>query len=1076
MKTILNLVRKAISMGVVILVFSLVNNFSLNAQELSKEQLTQLKFRHIGPIGNRVISVAGIPNEPLIYYVGAASGGIWKTIDGGLNWKPIFDDKPVHAIGALAIAPSDHEVIYAGTGESFIRSNISIGDGVYKSMDGGASWTNIGLKNTGRISRIIVHPTNPEIAWVGAMGHAYTPQKERGVFMTTDGGLTWQHVLKVDDNTGTSDIAISPVNPRILFAGMWQLELKPWIRNSGGPGSGLYMSKDGGKTWKRLEKNGLPKLAVGKIAVAMTKANPNRVYALIETGDGVPLNGEKTESGELWRSENLGKSWALINSNRDLGGRQAYYTRAAVSPDNQNEVYLISNNFLVSIDGGKTAKSGPFGTQPNWDHHEMWIDPTNGNRMIVVGDGGVSISHNRGVSWDRILLPVAQLYHVTTDTEIPYNVLTNRQDGPSMKGPSRTLGTLFGTFGNIPTGLWHDVGGGESGFATPDPTDSDIIWSSTSGFGPVGGIVSRYSEKSKQFRQVEVWPESRVGHPANDAKYRFQWTFPLLISPHDHKTVYVASQHVHRTTNDGQSWEIVSPDLTLNDKSKQGFSGGLTGDNINVEYANVIYALNESPVKKGVIWAGTNDGLVQITQDNGKTWENVTKNIKNLPKLGVVRNIEASKWDAGKAYITVDFHMTGDFNPYVYSTENYGKTWKKITNGISDGMLNYARNIREDPVRKGLLYLGTENALYFSLNDGAKWQPLMTNLPHTPMYWLDVQEHFNDLVVGTYGRGIWILDDLTPLQQLTSDITSAKAHLFNPKRAYRFQNASITMQFFPEPSTGENPPYGASINYWLKEKNDSVKLVIKNQKGDTIRTIKSKGKTGINRVWWNLRGEPTEKIIMRTKPKYADWYPLDKKRTRKTGVAPFSILAPPGLYTVELISGDDKFSQELEITKDPHSEGSLQDIDAQNKLMKELSDEMNTITEHINKIERIRRQLLDLKAIVKIKKDKKEIIVAIDSIHKEFVDLEGKMTQLMITGTGQDDVRFPSMLAERIGYLASVVAVSDFPPTDEHFEVHKILQDRLVAYGTELDNLINGKFKDFMDILSKENIGAVVTD
>ncbi len=1075
MKAISIPIRKIIMIAIIIMI-SLMKSDQLQAQKLNKDQLKQLKFRHIGPIGNRVISVAGIPNDPLVYFVGAASGGIWKTIDGGLNWKPVFDDKPVHSIGALAIAPSDHEVIYAGTGESFIRSNISIGDGVYKSTDGGTTWTNMGLKNTGRISRIIVHPKNPDIAWVGSMGHAYTPQKDRGVFMTSDGGSTWQHVLKVDENTGASDIAMSPVNPRILFAGMWQLDLKPWIRNSGGPGSGLYMSKDGGKNWKKLEKNGLPKLPIGKVALAMTPANPNRVYALIETGDGVPLNEKKTESGELWRSDDLGKSWTLINSNRDLGGRQAYYTRAAASPDNPNEVYLISNNFLTSIDGGKTTKSAPFGSQPNWDHHEMWIDPMNGNRMIVVGDGGVSISQNRGKSWDRILLPVAQLYHVTTDTEIPYNVLTNRQDGPSMKGPSRTLGTLFGAFGNIPTGLWHDVGGGESGFATPDPTDPDVIWSSTSGFGPVGGIVARYSEKSKQFRQVEVWPEFRAGHPASDAKYRFQWTFPLLISPHDHNTIYVASQHLHRTTNGGQSWEVVSPDLTMNDKSKQGFSGGLTGDNINVEYANVIYAIDESPVKKGVIWAGTNDGLVQISQDNGKTWTNVTNNIKNLPKLGVVRNIEASKWDAGKAYITIDFHMTGDFKPYVYSTPDYGKSWKKITNGVSDGILNYARNIKEDPVRKGLLYLGTENALYFSVDDGANWQPLMTNLPHTPMYWLDVQEHFNDLVVGTYGRGIWILDDLSPLQQITNEIVSAKAHLFKPKRAYRFQNASITMQFFPEPSTGTNPPYGASINYWLKEKNDSIKLVIKNQKGDTIRTIKSKGKVGINRVWWNLRGETTDTIVMRTKPKYADWYPLDKKRTRKANVQPFSILVPPDMYTVEMISGDEKFSQELEITKDPHSEGSLEDIDAQNKLMEELFDDMNTISSHINKIERIRRQLLDLKEIIKIKKDKKDIITAIDSIHQEFVTIESKMTQLMVTGTGQDNIRFPSMLLERIDYLASVVAVSDFPPTDEHIEVYKILKDRLVIYGAELDTLINGKFKDFMKILNEKNIGAIVVE
>lgn len=1067
--------------GILISVLSIIiiisfTSANLEAQELSKEQLSQLKFRHIGPIGNRVISAAGIPGDPLIYYVGAASGGIWKTVDGGLNWKPIFDDKPVHAIGALAIAPSDHEVIYAGTGESFIRSNISLGNGVWKSTDGGASWMHMGLSNTGRISRVIVHPTNPDIVWVGAMGHAYTPQKDRGVFMTTDGGATWKHVLYVDDNTGASDIVMSPTNPRILFAGMWQLELKPWTRNSGGPGSGLYMSKDGGANWKKLEKNGLPTLPIGKVALAMTPANPNRVYALIETGDGNPLNGEKTESGELWRSENQGKSWSLINSNRDLGGRQAYYTRAAASPDNPNEVYFISNNFLTSIDGGVSTSSGPFGSQPNWDHHEMWIDPTNGNRMMVVGDGGVSISHNRGLSWDRILLPVAQVYHVTTDTEIPYNVLTNRQDGPSMKGPSRTLGSLFGTFGAISTGLWHDVGGGESGFATPDPTDPDVIWSSTSGFGPVGGIVVKYSEKSKQFRQVEVWPEASTGHPASDAKYRFQWTFPLLISPHDHNTIYVASQHLHRTTNGGQSWEEASPDLTLNDKSKQGFSGGLTGDNINVEYANVIYAVDESPVKKGVIWAGTNDGLVQVTQDNGATWTNVTKNIKDLPKDGVVRNIDASKWDAGKAYLTIDFHMTGDFNPYVYKTENYGKSWKKITNGVSDGMLNYTRNIKEDPVRKGLLYLGTENALYFSMDDGDNWQPLMTNLPHTPMYWIDIPEHFNDLVIGTYGRGIWILDDITPLQQLTTNVASSKGHLFAPKQAYRFQNASITMQFFPEPSTGENPPYGASIHYWLKDKNDSINLVIKDNAGNTVKTIKQKGKPGINRVWWNLRGEPTEKIVMRTEPQYADWYDMGKKRTRNSQIAPFTILVPPGMYTVELEFEGETFSQSIEIIKDPYSEGSMDEINAQTEMMEQLYKEMNELTLEINKIEKIKRQLLDLKAIVQSQENNKEILSLIDGMYEKITELEGKMIQLQITGTGQDDVRYPARLAERMSYLASVVAVADFKPTDQHIEVHKILQDRKAAYSKELEELYEGELANFIKVLDEKSIGAIILD
>ena len=643
---------------------------------------------------------------------------------------------------------------------------------------------------------------------------------------------------------------MDPDNPRILFAGMWQLDLKTWRRVSGGPGSGVHMTTDGGKTWKKLEGNGLPKGPVGKIALATTPAKPDRVYALIETGDGVPYEGKETESGELWRSDDNGKNFQLVNSNRDLGGRQAYYTRCAASPDNPHEVYFLSSSFLTSIDGGKSlVEPESFLSGPNWDHHEMWIDPTDGNRMAVAGDGGISLSQNRGRSWLRTFLPVAQLYHVTTDKNIPYNVLTNRQDGPSMKGPSNSrVGGIFGP-GMIHSGMWRDVGGGESGFATPDPVDPDIVWSSASGFGPIGGIVTRYNEKTNQYRQTEVWPDYTAGTPAEDVKYRFQWTFPLLISPHDHNTVYVTSQHVHRTTDGGQSWEIISPDLTLNEKDKQGFSGGLTGDNINVEYFNVIYAFDESPVQKGVFWAGTNDGLVHVSRDGGATWTNVANNIPGLPKYGVVRNIDASKWDAGKAYLTIEFHQVGNFAPYVYKTEDFGKTWTKITKGIKEDNLNYTRCVREDPVRKGLLYLGTESTLYVSFDDGANWQSLMTNLPSTPYYWIDIPEHFNDLVLGTYGRGIWILDDITPLQQMDAAVAAKNTHLFKPRPAYRFQPVTMSMQFFPEASSGQDPRYGASIHYWMKETSDSTKvsIMITDEKGDTVRTMQQKPKPGLNR-------------------------------------------------------------------------------------------------------------------------------------------------------------------------------------------------------------------------------------
>jgi len=1039
-----------------------------HSQELSPEQLASLKARHIGPIGNRVNSVSGVPGDPLTYIVGAASGGVWKTTDGGLSWRPVFDKQQVHSIGSIAIAPSNPQVVYVGTGESFIRSNVSIGKGMFKSSDGGETWSHIGLPETGRISRVLVHPNDEHTVFVAALGHGYAPQKSRGVYKTTDGGKTWEQVLFVDEHTGASDIVMDPDNPQILFAGTWQLDMKTWKRVSGGPGSGVHMSRDGGETWTKLQGNGLPKGPLGKIALAMTPAKPDRVYALIETGDGNPYEGEgePTESGELWRSDDNGRTFRLVNSNRDLGGRQAYYTRVAASPDNPHEVYFISNSFHTSIDGGESLKApeSPF-SSPNWDHHEMWIDPTDGDRMAVVGDGGVSISQNRGLNWHRIFLPVAQLYHVTTDTEVPYNVLTNRQDGPSMKGPSNSrVGGFFGA-GLIQSGMWHDVGGGESGFATPDPEDPNIIWSSASGLGPIGGIVTRYNQETKQFRQVDVWPEFTNGAPASDVKYRFQWTFPLLISPHDHNTVYVTSQFVHRTTNGGQTWEVISPDLTLDEEDKQGFSGGLTGDNINVEFANVIYAFEESPVQKGLFWAGTNDGLVQISRDGGDSWTNVTENIPELPEYGVVRNIDASDREAGKAYLTIEFHQVGNFSPYVYKTEDYGQSWTKITDGIPDDSLNYTRCVREDPVREGLLYLGTERALYVSFDDGDSWQPLMTNLPPAPYYWIDIPEHFNDLVLGTYGRGIWILDDITALQQMDDQIVEKATHLFEPREAWRFHPISSTMQSFPEASSGTSPTYGASIHYWMKEVDEesTVKIAVTNAAGDTVRVLPQKPSPGLNRIHWDLEGEPTEKVVMRTKPLYADWFPMGDDRTREVVAMPsgqMTILQPPGTYQIHLMVDEEVQSQPLTVKKDPYSEGTEADIAAQQTFLQEIYADLNRTASAINEMEMLRRQLLDRKQLMKASGAEKSALDKVEAMDQDLLELEMELLQLQHTGKGQDFVRFPNKIFSKLSYLGENAAIGDFPPADSFRDVHAMLQDHLNRVLSDFESWKNGPMTD----------------
>jgi photosystem II stability/assembly factor-like uncharacterized protein len=1046
-----------------------------SAQTLKKEDLDQLKFRHIGPIGNRVSCAVGIPGNDLVYYAGAATGGIWKTVDGGLNWRPVFDDKPVHAIGALAVAPSDGQVVYAGTGESFIRSNVSIGNGVWKSTDAGETWSNIGLENAGRVSRIIVHPTNPDVVYVCAVGHAYAPQKERGVWKTTDGGKSWKQVLFVDENTGASDLVMDPSNPRMLIAGMWQLSLRTWNRTSGGPGSGLYASTDAGETWNKIKDGGLPQQPVGKIALAMTAANPDRVFALIETGDGIEKLGEKTEAGELWRSENKGKTWKLINSDRNLAGRQAYYTRVTASPENPNEAYFMTATFYTTIDGGRTTEPINFMTQPYGDHHDMWIDPKNPNRFIVAHDGGVSISENRGKTWNRIALPIAQLYHVTTDNDVPYNVLTNRQDGPSMRGPSRSLvGGFFGL--GITTGMWHEVGGGESGFATPDPTDPNIVWSSASGSGALGGVVVRYNEKNRQFRQVEVWPDYTAGHPAEDVKYRFQWTFPLLISPHDHNTVFVTSQMVHRTKNGGQSWDVISPDLTMNDKSKQTKSGGLTPDNIGVEYANVIYAFEESRMKQGLYWVGTNDGQVQVSQNGGQEWVNVTKNLPELPALGTIRNIETSRWVEGKAWVVVDLHEVGNFQPFVYRTTDYGKTWKKITKGIEGGNINYCRSIKEDPIRKGLLYLGTETNLYVSFDDGDTWQIFMANLPHTPMYWIEVQEHFNDLVVGTYGRGAWILDDLSPIQQLPANPAATKAALFAPKNAYRFNQRTATTQFMPEPSTGTDPPEGASINYWTTSDKDSVKVHIIAASGDTVKTFKQKGKPGINRIWWDFTRKPTKDITMRTYPTGGEWMDMGKTRTRPAVIGnPFKTYrVAPGTYTVSMVTGDQKFTSNLTVLKDPHSDGTLNDIQAQNALLSKAYTDINTMADIVNEAELIRRQLYDLKDILATQKGTKSLTQAANKLDSVIMLTEGKLVQFKYTGSGQDGVRYPDMLTGKMGYLANAVAVADFAPADQHLQVYELLKAKLTSVQAEWNGVISGPVSDFLKKLDENKIKPIV--
>ncbi|HEY0349879.1 MAG TPA: hypothetical protein VGC60_17160, partial [Pyrinomonadaceae bacterium] len=789
---------------------------------------------------------------------------------------------------------------------------------------------------------------------------------------------------------------------------------------------------------------------------------------------------QETDRGKLWRSDDGGENWRLVSYDRGMGGRTHYYFRLEVSPDNENQVHFLTNPYSVSLDGGETIARGGGGgggggfggSSPGGDNHDIWIDPTDGNRMAVANDSGISLTVNRGRTWQRIQLPNGQLYHVTTDNQIPYYVYGNRQDGPSYRGPSRTGGG--GGFGGgiIPRSAWINVAGGESGWSTPDPVDNNIIWSSASGSGSVGGIVEVYNIKTGQARNVEVWPDNASGNVAADLKYRFVWTTPLTISPHDHNKVYVGSQFVHQTTDGGNSWQVISPDLTLNDKSRQGFSGGLTGDNIGVEYAGVVFAIAESPKEAGVIWAGTNDGLVQITRDGGKNWTNVTKNIPNMLSWGTISNIEASRYNAGTAYFTVDGHQVNNRDPWIYKTTDYGKTWKQITNGIPKSMLSYAHCVREDPVRQGLLYVGTENGIYVSYDDGANWQPLQMNLPHAPVYWITVQEKFNDLVISTYGRGFWILDDITPIQQMTAEVMNSNAHLFPIHSTYRLRGITVPYASGDDPTTGQNPPYGASINYFLKSAARGVSIKITDAQGQTIQTIRGTGNAGMNRVWWNLRNEQSKEVRLRTTPQYASDIRLNAEGWRALPEGGrMTMLMPPGTYTAKLtVDGQEVGSQPVKVTVDPNAGGSDADIQKQTAMLMDLRKDLESAADMTNQIEIIRGQLGNLGQLVR---DASVKTAAVD-LEKKLTDIEDNLIQRKYSGQGQDTTRFPTQLIGKLTYLAGDVSGGDYPPNMQEQEVKTMFEAQLASLRKRLDDVVSGDLNNFNRMLRDKNIGNVI--
>ncbi len=896
-----------------------------------------LRFRFVGPAaGNRIASVGAIPGDPSTYYAGAASGGIFKSTDGGHQWLPIFDSQPAAAIGALAVAPSDPSIVWAGTGEAWaIRDADMIGNGIYKSTDAGKTWKNMGLEETGRIGRVIVHPKDPNIVYVCALGRATGPQKERGVFRTTDGGAHWTQALFVDDNTGCSGLTFDP-KTNTLYAGMWEVVMHTYAMFSGGPGSSVHVSRDGGVTWQRIQGRGMPRSPVGKIDVAIAPSNPNRVYALIQTPD----------QGSLWRTDDAGDTWRVVNWDRGLTGRAGYYIRVTVNPQNENEVVVTNSSVHQSLDGGETFRPVGWGG----DTHDMWFDPTNPDRFIITDDAGMNITIVHGRGFNRVTLPIGQLYHVAVDNQVPYWVYTNMQDNSTMRGPSNGPEAGGRGGGNI----WdHRIGGCESGFTIPDPADPNIVWASC-----YGNEVTRYDAKTKRARSVSPWLHTLDSAP-NEAKYRCHWTAPLAADPFDHNTVYYGCQVIFKTSNGGQSWQVISPDLSTQDPKRIIPSGGIVGDNLGQFYGEVVFSIAPSSAQKGLIWAGTNDGKVWNTTDGGAHWNDVTKNIIGMPEWGVVSQISPSAIDAGTAYIAVDLHMMDNRDPYAFKTTDFGKTWTPIASNLPKGPLGYVRAIAEDPNRKGLLFAGTGNAFYYSLDDGAKWTPLQAGLPHSPVSWITVQKQFHDVVISTYGRGIYILDNITPLEQSTPAISEEAAHLYMPRPTYRDVRANAR----------------AAIDFSVKAApRGPVKLEILDSAGSVVRELRTPARPGLNRASWDLHYEAPHLVALRTTPpenphiweevrfRGQDTRPITHWGLAQAEVGP---VAAPGKYTVRLTVEDKTYTQPLEILRDPLVPASVADLEAQVKFQLRIRDDVTATADMINTIEKIRKQLEDMSKALK---------------------------------------------------------------------------------------------------------------
>jgi photosystem II stability/assembly factor-like uncharacterized protein len=1000
-----------------------------------------LEWRSIGPYrGGRSGAVTGVPGKSNLFYFGSTGGGVWKTTDAGNTWSNISDGFFGGSIGSVAVSDWDNNVIYVGQGEATVRGNVSFGHGIWKTTDAGKTWVFVGLKNSNHIPRIRIHPKNPDLVYAAVLGDLFKPSEERGVYRSDDGGKNWKRVLFANADAGAVDLCMDPSNPRILFASTWRIHRTPYSLESGGEGSALWRSTDGGDTWKNISANdGMPKGIWGIVGVSVSPVNSNRVYAIIEN-----------DNGGVYRSDDGGTTWKKMNDDRNLRQRAWYYSKIYADTKDEDVVYVMNVSYHKSKDGGKTFKAM---NANHGDHHDLWIAPEDNQRMIIGDDGGGQVSFDAGENWSTYYnQPTAQYYRVVTDNHFPYRIYGAQQDNSTQRVLHRTDGYTIGDHD------WEVTAGGESGHLAVDPSDEDVIYG-----GSYDGYLERKNHKTGESRSVNAWPDNPMGSGAEGAKYRFQWNFPIFFSPHDPKKLYAASQNLHVSYNAGESWELISPDLTRNDPSKLGPSGGpITKDNTAVEYYCTIFAVAESPYEKDLIIAGSDDGLLHITKDGGKNWEDITP--KGMPEWMMFNSVEFDPFVKGGAYVAGTKYKSGDYQPYLYKTKDYGKTWTKIIDGIDPA--HFTRVVRADPKRAGLLYAGTEFGMYLSFDDGASWKPFQLNLPIVPITDLTIKN--DNLIAATQGRSFWLIDDLTPLHQLNDVIAKSDSYLFKPMPSYRMNGGQTKDQ----PKTeGKNHPNGVMIHYFLKDTaKATVTLEILETNGTVIKKFSAKPdkklkeeemkiKPGMNRQIWNMRyadAEGFDGLIM--------W-----------GASLTGPKAVPGVYRAKLTVNGQSQETEFEILKDPRTTGTLADIKAQFDFAIAVRDKLSEANKAVKNIRTVKEQINRVTDPMKDKKDMKDVVDMGKSINDDMKKIEEELYQTK-NRSGQDPLNYPIRLNNKLGGLANEVDGSDYHPTEQVKTVYKELSDKINLQLNSLRQIMKERLPRFNDLVKQKQVSAVTVD